>query len=116
MLAHNRNFAKATEEAARARQLDPAIKFTTPDKFSAFEQLLQREQSTQIRTRAAPTAAAPSPARAAPSSPAIPGWVWGAGLAAIAFVLWRGFNRSRAAATGAAAAGLPVQRRLQARL
>ncbi len=107
MLAHNRNFAKATQEAARARQLDPAIKFTTPDKFSAFEQLLQREQSTtQTRSPATPSALAPRPVQASPSFPAIPGWVWAAGLAAIAFVLWRGFNRSRAGVPGAASAGV----------
>jgi len=107
MLAHNRNFAKATQEAARARQLDPAIKFTTPDKFNAFEQLLQREQTTaQTRSPATPSALAPRPAQASSSFPAVPGWVWAAGLAAIAFVLWRGFNRSRAGAPGAAAADM----------
>ncbi len=106
MLAHNRNFAKASQEAARARQLDPAIKFTTPDKFSAFEQLLQREQTAPTQTRAAPTAAAPSPARAAPSGFGIPGWVWMAGLGVIGFALWRGFNRSRTATSGVGSAGL----------
>ena len=45
ILAHNGNFAKASQETTRARQLDPAIKFTTSDKFNAFEQLLQREQT-----------------------------------------------------------------------
>lgn len=105
MLAHNRNFAKASQEAARARQLDPSIKFTTPDKFSAFEQLLQREQAPQARTRAAPTAVAPR-AREASSSPAVPGWVWGVGLAGIAFLLYRGFSRSRTGASGVGAAGV----------
>ncbi len=106
MLAHNRNFSKASQEAARARQLDPAIKFTTPDKFSAFEQLLQREQTAQTKTREAPTAAAPGPARAAPSGFDIPGWVWVAGLGVIGFALWRGFSRSRTAAAGVGTAGL----------
>lgn len=107
MLAHNRNFAKATQEVARARQLDPAIKFTTPDKFSAFEQLLQREQTTsQTRSPAAPYALAPRPVQASPSFPAVPGWVWATGLAAIAFLLWRGFNRSRAGAPVAGSAAL----------
>ncbi len=108
MLAHNRNFAKATQEVARARQIDPAIKFTTPDKFSAFEQLLQREQTTsQIRSPASPSALAPRPVQALPSFPAVPGWAWAACLAAIAFMLWRGFNRSRAATPvpGSAALG-----------
>ena len=107
MLAHNRNFAKATEEATRARQLDPAIKFTTPDKFSAFEQLLQREQTLQTRSLASPAALAPSPPRAASPSPGVPGWVWAAAaLAVIGFFLWRSFKRSNADTPGAAAAGL----------
>lgn len=107
MLAHNGNFAKASQETARARQLDPAIRFTSPDKFSAFEQLLQREQTPQTRTRSAPTPLAPSLAPATPASSGIPGWVWAVGLGAIGFLLWRGLNRSRAAAPGGSAGGLP---------
>jgi hypothetical protein len=104
MLAHNRNFAKATAEAARARQLDPAIKFASPDKFSAFEQLLQREESTQAQTR--PAALRASSERA-PSGAGIPGWVWAAGaLAVIAFLLWRVVNRAGSAVPGASAAGI----------
>ena len=45
ILAHNRNFAKAADEAQKARQIDPALSFTDPAKFRAFEQLLAREQS-----------------------------------------------------------------------
>lgn len=103
MLAHNGNFTKATAEAARAQQLDPAVKFTTPEKFQAFEQLLQREQTSQTQTRAAPTAIRPAQAQTAPASSGLPNWVWIAGLAAVAFFLWRGFSRSRAGASGAGA-------------
>jgi hypothetical protein len=106
VLAHNRNFSRASQEAARARQLDPAIKFTSADKFAAFEQLLQREQAQQARPRPAPVPLQPALAPAVSSSSGIPGWVWVAGLAAIGFVLWRGFNRSRAGAPGAAAGAL----------
>ena len=103
MLAHNGNFTKATAEATRARQLDPAVKFTTPDKFQAFEQLLQREQASPTQTRAAPTAIRPAQVQAAPASSGIPSWVWIAGLVAVAFFLWRAFSRSRAMAPGAVA-------------
>lgn len=104
MLAHNGNFTKARAEAARARQLDPAVKFTTPDKFQAFEQLLQREQMPQARTRAAPSTLEPAHAQPAPAlaSSGIPSWVWIAALAVAGFLLWRGFSRSRAVSTGAA--------------
>lgn len=101
MLAHNGNFTKATAEAARARQLDPTVKFTTPEKFQAFEQLLQREQAPQTRARPAPSAFQPAQVQAAPSNSGIPSWVWMAGLAVVAFFLWRGFSRSRAVAPGA---------------
>ena len=33
ILAHNRNFAKAADEAQKARQIDPALSFTDPAKF-----------------------------------------------------------------------------------
>ena len=49
LLAHNGNFARASEEAAKARQLDPDIKFAAPEKFRAFEDLLKREQSPRPR-------------------------------------------------------------------
>ena len=107
VLAHNRNFSRASQEVARARQLDPAIKFTSADKFAAFEQLLQREQAQQARSRPAPAPLQPALAPATSSSSGIPGWVWVGGLAAIGFVLWRGFNRSRAGGPGTAAGALP---------
>ena len=45
-------------------------------------------------------------AEPAPAAAGMPGWIWLAGLAAIAFVLWRCFSRGRAA-TAAGAAALP---------
>ncbi len=43
LLAHNRQFGLAATEVAKARELDPQIKFADPEKFRAFEQLVQRE-------------------------------------------------------------------------
>ena len=111
ILAHNAEFTKASAEAKKARELDPKIGFTLPDKFEAFERMLVREQA-QLRTpRAQSTpstpfnATAPSPvtpsAALAERAGGVPGWVWGAGLLVVGFLLWRGFNRSRAAPTGA---------------
>jgi hypothetical protein len=105
VLAHNGSFAKARQEATRARQLDPAIKFTSSEKFSAFEQLLQREQIPQARNDSTSASSAPILVQPTPASPGIPGWVWVAGLAVIGFVLWRGLSRSRAAALGGLAGG-----------
>ena len=113
ILAHNAQFTKAAVEAKKARELDPKIAFTQPDKFEAFERMLVREQAqTQTpRAQSTPsttfnataTAAAPVTPSAAPAERAggIPGWVWGAGLlGVVGFLLWRGFNRSRSAPTG----------------
>lgn len=103
LLAHNGRFAQASSEAAKARQLDPDIRFTDPAKFNAFEATLQREQSAPPKSRAASsgsssTAMTAAPTRAPePRSGGIPGWVWLAGLVVLAIVLWRGFARSRAA-------------------
>lgn len=49
ILAHERQFGEAAEHTRRARALDPAIKFADPAKFTAFEQLLQREQAGVAR-------------------------------------------------------------------
>jgi len=100
ILAHNGSFAKAAEEAGKAKQLDPDIKFTQPEKFRAFEKLLEREQKPAQRTDVSnpvfPAAAAQEVAKPNPTA-AIPSWVWGAALALVAYLLWRGFSRSRAA-------------------
>jgi len=100
ILAHNGSFAKAAEEAGKAKQLDPDIKFTQPEKFRAFEKLLEREQKPAQRTDVSNSVlpAAPALDAAKPSQAAgIPSWVWGAALALVAYLLWRGFSRSRAA-------------------
>jgi hypothetical protein len=105
ILAHQANFAKAADEARLARQIDPDVKFTSAEKFRAFEEQLQRQQSQATRARVAPSTTqsfgTAAPAVAAPpasSSTGIPSWVWLGGLAVVAFLLWRGFSRSRAAA------------------
>ena len=107
ILDHNGSFAKADEEAGKAKRLDPDIKFTQPEKFQAFEKLLEREQRSVQRTDVsnsvlpAAAAAAPSPSQAG----GIPTWAWGAALALVAYLLWRGFSRSRASPSPAMAPG-----------
>jgi hypothetical protein len=105
ILAHNGSFAKAAEEAAKAKSLDPAIKFTQPDKFQAFETLLEREQrpAPRVGESNSVSSAAVQVAPSASQAGGIPSWVWGAALALAAYFLWRGFSRSRATqATGGA--------------
>jgi hypothetical protein len=107
ILAHDGNLARAADEARLARQIDPDIGFTSPEKFRSFEASLTRAQNPASRLSATPSAATPTaPAAAAPAAAAgLPSWVWLAGLAAVAFFLWRGFSRSAAGAAGGAAAG-----------
>lgn len=89
ILAHERQFDEAAEHTRRARALDPAIKFTDAAKFTAFEQLLQREQAGAAKPTAsgrgtAPVINAPPPMRAAPveRSGGVPVWllIVGAGI------------------------------------
>jgi hypothetical protein len=75
-----------------------------PAKFQAFEAALSNAQ--RPASRAAQTSARSPAAAPAQGSSGIPSWMWLAGLAVIAFVLWRGFSRSRNSAA-AAAAGAP---------
>lgn len=119
ILAHNGKFAQASEETRSAQRIDPAISFTQPEKFRAFEQLLAREQQ-RPSTRSgggndslgniAPAATAQQQNR----SSGIPGWVWPVGIAAVGFFLWRGFSRSRNAGVtngqgGGGTVGMPAQ-------
>jgi hypothetical protein len=89
ILAHDRRFEQAAAEAARARQLDPAISFTDPARFNAFEQLLARERSA---SRAGGFSGTPAVASRLAVQPAPasgpPAWVWVFGLAGIAAIVW----------------------------
>lgn len=123
VLSRNQKFKEAAAEAATARTLDPAIKFTDPKKFQDFEQLLTRQQeatrmrgvpaarTSTIAAAAADTTSVRAPVSAAPmapavaASPGIPSWVWLVALIAIGAFLWRGFQRSRAATPGMGSPG-----------
>ena len=105
ILAHNGKVALAAEEAQKARLLDPDLKFASdPEKFRSFEAALQRPATRSAQTSGRAPAALPQ-AEAAASG--IPSWIWIAGFAVLAFVLWRGFSRSRRAAAAAAGGGVP---------
>jgi hypothetical protein len=84
ILAHERKFPEAAEHASRARTLDPAIKFTDPTKFAAFEHLLQREQATKSTSTAVVPAAPPVRMTPPPQSSGggVPVWllIVGAGI------------------------------------
>ena len=108
ILAHNKRFEFALQEARLAQQLDPAIGFTQPDKFKSFEQLLEREQRATTPaggTAAGTGTAVQAPRAAAQRSSGIPGWIWGAGFAVIAVLLWRMFSARRNAQSMAPAYG-----------
>ncbi len=109
ILARNGSFSKAAEEAAKAKQLDPDIKFTQPEKFQAFEKLLERERKPVQRTESAnpvfPSAPAAAPLRAPTGG--IPSWVWFAALGVVGYLLWRGFSRSQATPSPNGSYGAP---------
>jgi hypothetical protein len=122
ILAHERKFAQAVEEAKAARTIDPDVKFTDPEKFRTFEATLLRAQNPAGRTAPTPSSvesrapAQMAPARVAPApvSAGVPAWVWLAGPGAIGFVLWRMLSRSRAASMaggGVAAPGTAMAHR-----
>lgn len=101
LLAHNGNIGRASEEAAKARQLDPNIGFTDAAKFRTFEDELQRAQNApQSRARAVPTNTGGEMRTSAPSGGGMPSWIWLVALVVIGVMLWRGFMRSRAATGG----------------
>jgi hypothetical protein len=130
ILARNGKFDDAAREAAQARQLDPAIKFTQPDRFRAFEQSVGRAKqradggspsvappvssgSTTLSNLGPGTstiAPSPAPVQAPIQAPTLneargsglPGWVLPVGLVALLFVGWR-MMRSRASGGALAA-------------
>ena len=106
ILAHDGKLAIASDEARKARDIDPDVTFTDPEKFRAFEASLLRAQAPAARSRPTPSQGATplAPARVAPvAATGMPSWVWLAGLLAIGFVLWRMFSRSRAAGSALSA-------------
>jgi hypothetical protein len=106
ILARQGKVGLAGEEATKARQIDPDIKFTDPEKFRSFEAALLAAQTPSARAPIdSGRANAAAPTRAAPAAPTgVPSWVWLAGLVVVGVLLWRGFARSRAAQGGAVAA------------
>lgn len=94
ILAHDRRFALAAEEAAHARRLDPSLSFTQPEKFNAFTQLLDREQTVVSRASPASRVDAPRFVESSPVQPVggVPSWVWGLGGGALALLAWRAFS------------------------
>lgn len=114
ILAHNKHFAQAVEEAAQAKKIDPALGFTQPEKFRAFEQLLDREQAgtrrvAPVSAERAAVSALPEKAQVERSS-GIPGWIWGLGGAAAALIAWRMLSARRPtpSSTAPLAAGVPT--------
>ena len=115
ILAHDAKFADAAAQARQARQIDPALSFTTdPEKFKNFERLLEREQagpSVNTQTTAPPVTrinAAPAVPQQQAASSGIPGWVWVGGIAILLFVVFRAMSR-RAVANNMATAGYAPQ-------
>jgi hypothetical protein len=102
ILAHDKRFAMAAEEAAQARRLDPGLSFTQPEKFRAFMELLEREQGGgHSAGHTAPVSESVfRGAPAAPSSGGVPGWLWGVGAALLAIGLWRSLGTRPAAPVG----------------
>lgn len=107
ILAHNKRFDEAARQATTAGTLDPAIGFTEPAKFKAFEALLEREQREAKAPAHAAVGAPAVVARAAPApepSSGIPSWVWIAGLLAFGALAWSKLRRQ----TPVAPMGMPM--------
>ena len=107
VLAHNGRLDDARQAANRARELDPAIGFTSRQAFEDFERALARggQPAAVAGTGAAGertvTSVPPPDLAAPPPKPALPGWAWGLGGAAAALLLWRLLSRRRGVAAGA---------------
>ena len=108
ILAHDRRFDEAAEQAQLARQIDPALSFTQPAKFKAFADLLEREQAAARRAATASNERAAAPmvreAAPAPASGGVPGWIWVLGIGIVGFAAWRLFGARRPAPYAAAMA------------
>jgi hypothetical protein len=106
ILAHQRKFNEATEQARLARLNDPQIKFTDPAKFSDFERKLEQAQgrgtAASVRS-AAPVAVAPVREQPA-SSGGVPLWLL-LGGGAVFIVLAARWMQRRA---GAPVAAMPA--------
>ena len=111
ILAHERKFDEAAEHTRRARALDPAIKFADPAKFSAFEQLLQREQAMAAKSSALPAVVSAAPLqRAAPverssGGGGVPVWLLIVGAGVFIWLAMRWMRNRTAAQTQPAMAG-----------
>ena len=94
ILAHDKRFALAAEEAAQARGPDPSLSFTQPDKFNAFTRLLDREQAVGSHAAPASRGDVPRFAEKPPvqSTGGVPGWAWGLGAGAQVLLAWRAFS------------------------
>ena len=109
ILAHNKRFDQAMTQAAQAKSIDPSLKFTQPEKFRAFEQLLERERSAAQSAKPAAVTQAPERKAAAAVTPApapsnsIPSWIWALGGAAAALLAWRLWNGRQQALANASA-------------
>lgn len=127
ILTHNGQRDEALKEAREARRIDPAIRFTDAAKFESFEKLLAQPRAARsggayagpdtgtIATPAAPTTpmqTAPAQRGDAAPSGGLPSWLWLAGAAVLAVVVWRMLAARRAAqpmasASMAAPMGMP---------
>jgi hypothetical protein len=111
ILAHQRQFNEASEHVRRARALDPAIKFTDSAKFTAFEQLLQREQAGAARSSVTTPAVvnAPPPMRNASversSGGGVPVWLLIVGVVIFIWVAVSWMRRRTAMQSQPAMAG-----------
>jgi hypothetical protein len=125
ILAHDDRLSQAAAEAARARAIDPSLKYGDPEKVRAFEHLLDREQR-HARTDGTPlgglgpsgsigpgTTTTLAPSRRVEPGPAesravtrsgLPRWLWLAGLVALVLLGWRMLRRS-GGSVGPVAAG-----------
>ena len=110
VLAHNGRLDDARQAAQRARELDPAIGFTSKPAFEDFERALARGSlpgaapAKGTVAKGGVTSVPPPDLASPPPKPALPGWAWGVGGAVVALLLWRLLSRRRGVTAGAPAA------------